>query len=68
MTRQYVDRSFSQLCSQLTSTHWLISPVLLAADEFRTHWTHHHHHHYYHHQQQQHGDDDDDDDDDDKKR
>jgi len=50
LSLQYVDKSFSHLCAQLTAAGWLITPVLLAADEWRVQWTHHHHHH---HQQQQ---------------
>jgi len=36
---QLVAESFTCLCDELTSAGWLVSPVLLAADEWRTQWT-----------------------------
>ena len=41
-SRDLVDESFAGLCAEMTSLGWLISPVLLAADEWRAHWTHQH--------------------------
>jgi len=51
VSRDYVDQTLVGLCDQLTVTGWLITPVLLAADEWRAQWSRPHHHH--HHQQQQ---------------
>jgi len=38
-SRQFVDESFSRLCDELQSAGWQVTPVLLAADEWRAHWT-----------------------------
>ena len=52
---QYVVKSWRRLCDELVSVGWLVSPVLLAADEWRAHWSQQQ-------QQQQQCDADDDDD------
>jgi len=38
-SRQYVAESFLHLCDELTSAGWHVTPVLLAADEWRAQWT-----------------------------
>jgi len=49
-SRQFVNESFSHVCDELMLAGWHVTPVLLAADEWRAHWTQL--------QQQQHSDDD----------
>ena len=45
-SRQFVDESFSRVCDELTSAGWHVTPVLLAADEWRADWRQYHHQHH----------------------